>query len=69
MQLLANIAAGALLAGVSLGPAAWAEVSHAERRVVQAASQMIGIEGAGSPLTHAVATARGALPHLPHDAH
>ena len=69
MQLLANIAAGALLAGVSLGPAAWTEVSHAEHRVLQTASQLIGIESAGSPLTHAVASARGALPRLPHGTH
>jgi hypothetical protein len=69
MQLLANIAAGALLAGVSLGPAAWTEVSHAEHRILQTASQLIGFESAGSPLTHAVATARRALPHLPRDAH
>jgi hypothetical protein len=69
MQLLANIAAGALLAGLSLGPAAWTEVSQAEHRLLQVTSQLIGVESAGSPLTHAVARARDALPHLPHGTH
>jgi hypothetical protein len=69
MQLLANIAAGALLAGLSLGPAAWTEVSQVEHRVLQTASRLIGTESAGSSLTHAVASARGALPRLPHGTH
>lgn len=69
MQTLINIAFGAALAGVSLGPAGWTEVAEANSRLIHAASVMAGFEDAGSPLDHAVARARAALPELPHGAH
>jgi hypothetical protein len=69
MQLLVNIAIGALVAGVSLGPTAWAEGAHVGGRLLHAASQLAGAEDTAAPLTHAVAKARGALPDLPHGAH
>jgi hypothetical protein len=65
MQTLINIAFGAVLAAASLGPAAWADVSQVNSRLLQAASSLAGVE-AGSPLNHAVARARAALPDLPH---
>jgi hypothetical protein len=69
MQTLLNIAAGAILAAASLGPAGWTEVAQANSRVIHAASVLAGFEEAASPLDHAVARARAALPELPHDAH
>jgi hypothetical protein len=69
MQTLMNIAFGAALAGVSLGPAAWADVAQVNGRLLHAASLFAGAEEAGSPLNHAVARARAALPDLPHGAH
>jgi hypothetical protein len=69
MQTLVNIAFGAALAAASLGPTGWADVAQANSRLVRAASVMAGFEEAGSPLDHAVAKARAALPDLPHGAH
>ncbi|MEI9929574.1 MAG: hypothetical protein WDM89_03130 [Rhizomicrobium sp.] len=70
MQTLLNIAFGALLAGASLGPAAWADIAQAESRLVHAASALAGFgENAQSPLDHAMAKARASLPQLPHGAH
>jgi hypothetical protein len=69
MQLLVNIALGALLAGACLGPQAWADGAQAGGRIVHVASQLVGVEEAGSPLTHAVAKASAALPDLPRRAH
>lgn len=69
MQLLGNIALGAVLACASLGPTAWADVAQVNGRLLHAASQLAGGREAGSPLTHAVAKARAALPDLPHGAH
>ena len=60
MQTLMNIALGAMLAGASLGPAAWADVAQAKGRIVQAVSILAGLEEAGP--------AHGALPSLPHGA-
>jgi hypothetical protein len=65
MALLTNIAAGALLATACLGPTTWADIVQVNGRLVQAASQLAGT-GEASPLTHAVAKARGALPHGAH---
>lgn len=65
MQTLINIAFGAAVAAASLGPAGWADVAEANSRLVHAASVMAGFE-AQSPLDHAVARARAALPDLPH---
>ena len=69
MQTLLNIAFGALLAGATLGPTGWAEVAEANSRIVHAASVLAGFEEAASPLDRAAATARAALPELPHGAH
>ena len=69
MQLLANIALGALLAGASLGPSAWAGGVEMGGRLLHTASQLAGVEAAETPLAHAVAKARAALPDLPHGTH
>lgn len=68
MQTLINIAFGAVLATASLGPEAWTDVSQVNGRLLHAASFLVGIE-AGSPLDHAAAKARAALPDLPNSAH
>ena len=68
MQMLINIAFGAVLAAASLGPAAWDDIAQVNGRMLHAASLLAGVE-AGSPLNHAVARARAALPDLPHGAH
>jgi len=69
MQTLMNITFGAILASATLGPAAWADVAQAKGQLLQAVSHLAGIEEAGSPLDHAVARARAALPDLSHGAH
>jgi hypothetical protein len=69
MQTLTNIVFGAVLAGISLGPAAWSDASKLNACVSKTAMILIGLEGGASPLDHAVAKARGALPHLPNSAH
>ena len=69
MQTLTNIVFGAMLAGASLGPSTWSEVAQVNGRLLQAALLLAGIEEAGSPLDHAVAKARAALPDLPNGAH
>jgi len=69
MQTLLNIAMGAALAAASLGPAGWTDMAQANSRVIHAASVLAGFEEAASPLDHAVASARSALPELPHGAH
>ena len=69
MQMLINIAFGAVLAAASLGPAAWDDIAQVNGRLLHAASVLTGVEEAGSPLDHAVAKARAALPDLPHGAH
>jgi parvulin-like peptidyl-prolyl isomerase len=69
MQTLINIAFGAVLAGASLGPTAWAEAAQVNSRLLHTASVLAGVEEAGSPLDHAVAKAREALPDLPQGAH
>lgn len=68
MQLLANIALGALLAAASLGPPAWAEGVEAGGRLLHVASRLAGAEEAGSPLVQAGDKARAALSDLPHGA-
>jgi len=69
MQTLANIVFGAVLAGLSLGPAAWADVAQVGDRLSKAALFVAGTQCAGTQLSHAVARARAALPDLPHSAH
>jgi len=69
MQTLTNIVFGAVLAGLSLGPAAWADAAQINARVSKAAMVLVGLEDAASPLDHAVAKARAALPHLPNGTH
>jgi hypothetical protein len=69
MQTLANIVFGAILAGVSLGPAAWTDVAQAGSQITKAVAVITGTECAGSRLSHAVAKARAALPELPNGAH
>ena len=69
MQTLTNIVFGAVLAGLSLGPAAWTDAAQINARVSKAAMVLVGLEDAASPLDHAVANARAALPHLPNGTH
>lgn len=67
MQMLVNIAFGAVLATATLGPGAWADVARARDGVVKAVMAMAG--PAETPLDHAVARARAALPELPGSGH
>jgi hypothetical protein len=69
MQTLANIVGGAVLAGLSLGPAAWADASQMGAQISRAVSIVAGTECAGARLSHAVAKARAALPELPNGTH
>jgi hypothetical protein len=69
MQTLANIAFGGILAGLSLGPAAWTDAAQAGAQLTRAVEIIAGTECAGSQLNHAVAKARAALPGLPNGAH
>jgi hypothetical protein len=66
MQTLGNLVIGAVLAGLSLGPSAWADTRiEADHLMARAATIIVGKNEAGSALDHAVATARGTLSHLP----
>ena len=66
MQTLGNLVIGAVLAGLSLGPAAWADTRmEADHLVSGAAMVIVGKFATGSPLGHAVATVRGSLSRLP----
>ena len=69
MQTLTNIVFGAVLAGLSLGPAAWADAAQFNAKASKAVMVMVGLEESASPLDHAVARARDALPHLPNGSH
>jgi len=69
MQTLANIVFGGILAGLSLGPAAWADAAQVGNNVSRAVMVVAGMECTGTPLRHAVARARAALPELPNGAH
>jgi len=69
MKLLMNIAFGAVLAGASLGPVAWADAAQVSGRLLHVASALAGVKEAGAPLGQAVAKARAALPDLSHGAH
>jgi len=69
MQTLTNIVFGAVLAGLSLGPAAWSDAAQLKARCSKAAMVLVGLEDSASPLDHAVAQARAALPHLPNGGH
>ena len=68
MQMLANMVFGAVLAGLSLGPAAWADAAQVGNDVSHAVMVVAGKECATTPLRHAVAKARAALPELPQSA-
>jgi len=69
MQMLANMVFGAVLAGLSLGPAAWADAAQVGNDVSRAVMIVAGHEcAAATPLRHAVAKARAALPELPQSA-
>ena len=68
MQTLANIVFGAVLAGLSLGPAAWADAAQVGNDVSRAVLVVAGRDCATTPLRHAVARARAALPELPNNA-
>jgi hypothetical protein len=69
MQTLANIVFGGILAGLSLGPAAWTDAAQAGAQLSRTVAFVAGTECAGSQLSHAVAKARAALPELPNGAH
>jgi hypothetical protein len=69
MQTLMNIVFGAVLAGLSLGPAAWTDAAQVGAQLSKAVSVVAGTECAGQRLSHAVAKARAALPELPNGAH
>lgn len=62
MQTLANIAFGAMLAGFSLGPAAWEDMARLNARVCESVMTMTGSGHAPSAIDDAVAKARTALP-------
>jgi hypothetical protein len=65
MQTLGNLVVGAVLAGLSLGPAAWADTrSEADHLVSTAAMVIVSKCETGSSLGHAVTTVRGTLSHL-----
>ncbi len=68
MQTLANFVFGAVLAGLSLGPAAWADAAQVGNDVSHAVLIVAGRDCATTPLRHAVARARAALPELAHSA-
>jgi hypothetical protein len=68
MQMLANMVFGAVLAGLSLGPAAWADAAQVGNDVSRVVMVVAGRECATTPLRHAVAKARAALPELPQSA-
>ena len=66
MQTLGNLVIGAILAGFSLGPVAWADTRMEMGHLIASATVIIaGKSVVGSPLDHAVATARGVLSQLP----
>jgi hypothetical protein len=66
MQTLGNLVIGAILAGFSLGPVAWADTRMEMDHLITSAAVVIAGKGVvSSPLEHAVATARGALSQLP----
>lgn len=66
MQTLGNLLIGAILAGLSLGPAAWADTRmEADHLIAGAAMVIVGKCETGSALGHAVATVRGTLSELP----
>jgi hypothetical protein len=69
MQVLANLAFGAVLAGLSLGPAGWSDIAAVDARLSSAVMTIAGMKDAGSPLDHAVARARATLPELPSGSH
>jgi hypothetical protein len=69
MQTLTNIVFGAVLAGLSLGPAAWSDAAQINAKISKTVMVMVGLEESASPLDHAVARARAALPHLPNGSH
>jgi hypothetical protein len=68
MQLLINLAFGAALAGLALGPTGWADIQAAEAQVSHVVLTMAGVESA-SPLDAAAARARAAMPELPTGSH
>jgi hypothetical protein len=61
MQILGNLVFGAILAGVSLGPVAWADACALVDKPL-AAAMASGLHVPTSPLDSAAALAR--LPHL-----
>jgi hypothetical protein len=66
MQTLGNLLVGAILAGLSLGPAAWADTKmEADHLISTAAMVIVGRGETGSAFGHAVATVRGTLSRLP----
>jgi len=66
MQTLGNLLVGAVLAGLSLGPAAWADTRmEADHMISTAAMVIIGRGETGSTLGHAVATVGETLSRLP----
>jgi hypothetical protein len=67
MQTLLNIAFGAVLAGFSLGPAAWADVERTSAHLSQTVATVVHFQGARSPIERVIA--QPALPHLTSGAH
>lgn len=61
--MLANIVFGAMLAGFSLGPAAWTDAAKLNTKLCGAVMALAGSGQADSPIDHAVAKARNALTH------
>ncbi|HTT98191.1 MAG TPA: hypothetical protein VMF58_09090 [Rhizomicrobium sp.] len=69
MQMLVNLAFGAAVAGLSLGPAGWADLAEMEAKASHAVMAIAGFEGTTSQLDAAAARARAALPQMPTRAH
>jgi hypothetical protein len=66
MQTLGNLMIGAILAGLSLGPAAWADTRiEAGHLIAGAATVIVGKCETGSAFGHAAATVRATLSALP----
>jgi hypothetical protein len=61
--MLGNLVIGAFLAGVSLGPTAWADTCALVDKPL-AAALASGLHASGSPRDSAAAAARAVLPHL-----
>ena len=63
MQTLGNIVIGAILAGISLGPTAWADARLPVAPMTAVTPMVAGTGKIGASLNQVVADVRAALPH------